>query len=274
MRFCCPAWLPVPIGDLNEQHARADLELAGGAGDPRLDPDGSYRYCSRVHCAHLSSNSLPRTTEVRSARLKAIAAERRTRLDERPARLVLAHDRSCTLSCPSCRTKVITANSAEAGRLNRMADDVLLPLARDARRVRVTSSGDPFGSRHFRHVMKSLTRRDFPNLLLEIQTNGVLFTPAAWAELDLAGRLALVAISLDAADEPTYAVVRRGGSFRRLLATSRSSSERRRAGEVARFRLDFVVQALNFREMPDMLAVADRYGFDAVKFQMIRNWNT
>ena len=37
-----------------------------------------------------------------------------------------------------------------------MADEVLLPLARDALRVRVTSSGDPFGSGHFRYVMKEL----------------------------------------------------------------------------------------------------------------------
>jgi Iron-sulfur cluster-binding domain len=274
VHFCCPAWLPVPIGNLNDS-APDEIWNSPAAQAIRASiHDGSYRYCSRVHCAHLSSHSLPRTPDLRSARLNAIAAERRTKLKGRPERLVLAHDRSCTLSCPSCRTRVITANSAEAGRLNRMADDVLLPLAHDARRVRVTASGDPFGSRHFRHVMKGLTRRDYPNLLLEIQTNGVLFTPAAWAELDLAGRLALVAVSLDAADEATYAVVRRGGSFRRLHANLAFLAERRRDGEIAHFRLDFVVQAANFREMPDMVAVADRYGFDAVKFQMIRNWNT
>lgn len=39
-------------------------------------------------------------------------------------------------------------------------------------------------------------------------------------------------------------------------------------------RLDFVVQGLNFREMPEMLSIADRYGFDKIKFQMIRNWHT
>ena len=39
-------------------------------------------------------------------------------------------------------------------------------------------------------------------------------------------------------------------------------------------RLDFVVQAINFREMPALIAIAERFGFDGIKFQMIRNWNT
>jgi hypothetical protein len=274
VHFCCPAWLPVPIGNLDDSTPEAIWNSPAAQAIRASIHDGSYRYCSRVHCAHLSSDSLPRTPDLRSARLKAIAAERRTKLKQRPERLVLAHDRSCTLSCPSCRTKVLAAGRAEADRLNRMADEVLLPLAHDARRVRVTASGDPFGSRHFRHVMKRLTRRDYPDLSLEIQTNGVLFTPAAWAEFDLAGRLALVAVSVDAAEEATYAVVRRGGSFRRLHANLAFLAGRRRAGEIAHFRLDFVVQAANFREMPEVVALAERYGCDAVKFQMIRNWNT
>lgn len=274
VHFCCPAWLPVPIGNLNESTSEAIWNSPAARAIRASIHDGSYRYCSRVHCAHLSSNSLPRTEELRPARLKAIAAERRTHLDERPERLVLAHDRSCTLSCPSCRTKVIAANSVDAARLNRMADEVLLPLARNARRLRVTSSGDPFGSRHFRHVMKRLVRTDYPKLLLEVQTNGVLFTPAAWDEFDLAGRLALVAVSIDAADEATYSILRRGGSFRRLLANLAFLADRRRAGEIAHFRLDVVVQALNFRQLPELVAIAERHGCDAVKFQMIRNWNT
>ena len=46
----------------------------------------------------------------------------------------------------------------------------------------MTSSGDPFGSRHFRYVMKELDRRRYPRLVLEIQTNGVLFDEPAWQD--------------------------------------------------------------------------------------------
>ena len=267
-------WLPVPIGNLNRQTPEEIWNSPAAQAIRASIHDGSYRFCSRKHCAHLSSGTLPRVEEVRHARLKADAATRSLRLERGPEKLVLAHDRSCTLSCPSCRSRVIAANAAEAAGLNRMADDVLLPLARDARAVRVTSSGDPFGSRHFRHVLKGMARADYPRLTLEIQTNGVLLTPAAWAEFDLAGRTALVAVSLDAAVPETYAVVRRGGSFRRLMQNLAFLGARRRAGEIGHLRLDCVVQALNFREMPALVAIGAELGVDAVKFQMIRNWNT
>ncbi len=274
VHFCCPAWLPVPIGNLNRASPDEIWNSPAAQAIRASIHDGSYRFCSRTHCAHLSSRSLPRTADLTHARLKADAATLAVVLDRRPEKLVLAHDRSCTLSCPSCRTKVIAANAADAAVLNRMADAVLLPLARDARAVRVTSSGDPFGSRHFRHLLRGLTRAGYPRLKLEIQTNGVLFTPAAWDEFDLAGRVALVAVSLDAAEPETYAVVRRGGSFRRLMANLAFLAGRRRAGEIGEFRLDCVVQAANFREMPALVAIGARLGMDVVKFQMIRNWNT
>lgn len=274
VHFCCPAWLPVPIGNLNRSSPEEIWNSPAAQAIRESIHDGSYRFCSARHCAHLSSGTLPLVSEVRHARLKADAETKAVRLERRPEKLVLAHDRSCTLSCPSCRSSVIAANAAEATRLNRMADEVVLPLARDARAVRVTASGDPFGSRHFRHILKGLTRADYPRLKLEIQTNGVLFTPAAWEAFDLSGRVSLVAVSLDASEPETYAVVRRGGSFRRLMQNLDFLAERRRAGEIGHLRIDFVVQALNFREMPSVVAIGARLGVDAVKFQMIRNWNT
>lgn len=274
VHFCCPAWLPVPIGNLGTMSPDAIWNSPAAQAIRASIHDGSYRYCSRLHCAHLSSDSLPRTEALPTPALRAAAAERSTTLAEGPRKLVLAHDRSCTLSCPSCRTRVIVARGAELEALDRMTETVLLPLARDAAQVRVTSSGDPFGSRHFRRLMKRLTRDGFPALRLDIQTNGVLFDREAWDELDLAGRVSFVAISLDAARPETYAIVRRGGDFERLLANLAFLGGRRRAGEIGQVRLDFVVQAANFREMPAMPAIARRYGFDGIKFQMIRNWNT
>lgn len=274
VHFCCPAWLPVPIGNLNKDTHEQIWNSPTAEAIRQSIHDGSYRYCSRVHCAHISTNSLPKKDQLKPEHLRTAAHRKETRLVARPRKLVLAHDRSCTLSCPSCRTKVIMASKSEQARLNRMADDVLVPLARDAQRVRVTSSGDPFGSGHFRHVMKELDRQRYPRLVLEIQTNGVLFDEAAWREFDLGGRLGLVAISLDASKQETYAIVRRGGDFNRLLENLDFLAGRRKAGEISLMRLDFVVQGVNFQEMPDMLAIAARYSFDGIKFQMIRNWHT
>jgi pyruvate-formate lyase-activating enzyme len=272
--FCCPAWLPVPIGRLAGGSAEAVWNSPAAREIRRSIHDGDFRYCSRTHCPHLSSKGLPLAAEVRNRDLRPLIEARTTELEHGPRKLVLSHDRSCNLSCPSCRTSTILARKPEQKRLNAVADEVILPMARDAERVHVTASGDPFGSAHFRYVLGRMTREAFPHLRLDIQTNGVLFDRVAWEVLDLRGRIDKVSVSMDAATEATYAVVRRGGDFRRLLDNLEFLAKMRRAGEFRTLRLDFVVQALNFREMPAFVRLAESFGFDGVKFQMIRNWNT
>ena len=62
--FCCPAWLPIPIGNLSADGAE-DVWNSPIAQEIRASIlDGSYRYCSRVHCPKLSGNALPHRSEV------------------------------------------------------------------------------------------------------------------------------------------------------------------------------------------------------------------
>jgi hypothetical protein len=51
--FCCPAWLPIPIGKPPDPVDRGDLELAGGSGHPQVD--------SRRQLSLLQSHALPET---------------------------------------------------------------------------------------------------------------------------------------------------------------------------------------------------------------------
>ncbi len=192
----------------------------------------------------------------------------------RPKRVLLSHDRSCNLSCPSCRREILVADKDEVARLNELFETTLAPLLRDADSVHVTGSGDAFGSAHFRYVLKRLNRREFPRLRLMLQTNGVLCDRRAWKELELEGLVSSVLVSIDAATKPTYSVVRRGGSFERLLDNLAFIAELRRERRISYFRLDFVVQALNFREMPAVVELARAFGCDIMHFQMIRNWGT
>ena len=272
--FCCVSWLPARIGKIDSPSAGHIWNSEAAKDIRRSILDGSYRYCSRLYCPEIANGTLPRNQDVKNTEHRRIIENRTDTLPQGPTEVMLSHDRSCNLSCPSCRTGMIVAKRAEQDRLDSLADRVIMPLLRKSRRVRITGSGDPFGSAHFRHIMKKINRKDFPDLRIDLHTNGQLFDEKSWKDLELSGLCNHAYISIDAAREETYAVVRRGGTLSRLLRNLAFISQLKQEGELSRVRLDFVVQKANFREMPDVVDLAKTYGFDGVKFQMIRNWGT
>ena len=272
LMFCCPAWLPVPVGSLDDDTAEAVWNSAAAQDIRASIHDGSYRYCSRMHCPMLSENKLPRVEDISNSVTRTAMVEKKTIVPTRINRIGLAHDRSCNLTCPSCRTKLIIANREETERLDLLTDKALLPLLLASRRVTITGSGDPFSSKHYRNVIRKLT--SLPNApIIDLQTNGLLLA-RSWNELGLEGHVGKVLLSIDAARKETYEVVRRGGIFEDLLKNLEFLSELRHRGAVKDVRLDFVTQALNFREMPEAADLMRQFGFDQIKFQMLRSWNT
>jgi MoaA/NifB/PqqE/SkfB family radical SAM enzyme len=271
---CCPAWLPVPIGNFHHQRPEEIWNSAAAQAIRSSILHGTYRYCSRLHCPAIVNRRLPRRADLKDPYHREIVARKLVRLERRPVRVLMSQDRSCNLSCPSCRTKLILAKKNEQDRLNRIFEAVILPLLRDARQVKITGSGDPFASGHFRYVLKRFSLREFPQLQVQLQTNGLLFDRRAWEELELDGLVESVWVSIDAARPETYVVVRRDGSFGKLLQNFAFLGALRRQGRIRQLRLDFVVQALNFREMPEAVDIARAFGFDGIYFQMIRNWGT
>jgi hypothetical protein len=267
---CCPDWLPTPVanmdGDLLSQWAGPTAQRIR-----KSIVDGSYELCSRRYCDYITSRRLlPRDAPQVRKTLAAFAGD----VIPAPERVALSHDRSCNLSCPSCRTDRIVANKAEQDKLDRIFEANALPLLRDAKVIYITGSGDPFGSNHFRRVIKRLNRQDFGNLRFDLHSNGQLFDARAWKELDLAGRVRDVEISIDAAEPDTYAIVRRGGTFAQLRKNLAFIADLRRQGEMRTLTFSMVVQACNFREMPGFVRLGEEFAADCVSFQMIRNWGT
>jgi hypothetical protein len=271
---CCEAWMPAAIGSLASASADELWNSSRAQTIRQSVLDGDFRYCSRMFCPKIVSRKLPRRADVDDPVHATTIRERRTVVPHGPARVLLSHDRSCNISCPSCRCRLIVAAKAQQDELNGLAQTVILPLLRDARLVKVTGSGDPFGSHHFRHVLKRINRREFPNLLLEIQTNGQLLDGRAWDDLELEGLVDSIWISIDAARPATYERLRRGGSFSRLMGNLEFVAGLRRERRIRAFQLDAVVQAGNLEELPEIVDLGLRLGADRVSFQRIRNWGT
>jgi len=271
---CCPSWLTVPIGQADGSGGSGFWNSPAAKAIRRSVLDGSFTWCSRLHCPHLSAERLPERAAVSDRELVAIIEDEVTEIDAGPRRVLLNYDRSCNLACPSCRRERIVADQTERLRLDEVADRVVLPLLRDARMVKATGSGDPFASAHFRRLLKQLDRQSYPRLRLQLQTNGLLCDERAWDELDLEGRVDALWVSIDAAEADTYAVIRRHGDWQRLRANLDFMARLRARGGVREWRLDFVVQTLNYAEMPAAAELARSLGADGIHFHMIRNWGT
>ncbi len=263
---CCPIWLPTPIGRLDTPaHELWNSEAARNIRDSIID--GSFRYCNHVHCSAITGRTLMSRD---SARAKEIIARYKSGVGTLPEHVKLSHDKSCNLSCPSCRSSTYLANSAKQAKLDQLTEATLVPLLSEAKSVLVTGSGDPFGSKHFRNLLKRLNNGDFPNLKIDLISNGQLLDPRAWDELGLKGRVRNVEISIDAAKAETYAIVRRGGTFERLLKNLAFLRDMRRAGEISFLQCSMVVQALNYREMPAFVRMCEDHAVDLIIFNMIR----
>ena len=275
---CCPSWLETPIGNLDEQSVADVWNSPMAQAIRRSILDGTFDYCRADRCPHLQTITEPvqRVSRVTDPVMQGIIRDRITALPFGPRAVNCSHDRSCNLSCPSCRTELIieTERRDQISRIQRRINDEAL---RDAELLYITGSGDPFGSPFFRHWLRTMRRADMPKLeTLHFHTNGLLWTPAMWESIpaEMRGLVRYADISIDAATEGTYAINRRGGHWDVLMENLRFISSLRRDGPLTWLGIGFVVQENNFREMPAFVELGRRFGVDTIHFSQLVNWET
>ena len=293
LHVCCPGWLTAPIGNIANASARELWNSTAAQEIRKSILDGSFRYCGRVHCAWISCRALPPRSAVTGALAQRAAARpvdsnietvshpiaseatggAPVALAEGPHELVLSHDRTCNLACGKCRSGFYAADRQEQERLEKIAEEFLEGVIEGASNLRLDGSGDVFASRHCRKLLqRRLTRDRYPNLRFSFMTNGLLFDRRTFDELDLRGRIHRVAVSVDAVREETYLLLQRGGDFRRLLANLEFiDGLRTRQGEDFALSLAFVVSAVNFREMPELVRLGKKFHADIIGFNFLRN---
>lgn len=272
---CCPGWLPKPVGRFPGPNPLAAWNGEQAQSIRRSILDGSFRYCTC--CPFLTSGKDPlvRRDRVTNERHLAIIREGRVVMD-RVSRLHLTYDRTCNLSCPSCRTRRLSAHGAQLNQLRAFHASVVTPeLLRTLDCLYMTGSGDPFASPIFGRLLRTLDAADFPRLRLELHTNGLLLDPKTWEKMKAAQPLVdMIEISIDAADPKTYAENRRGGNWERLQSNLAFVAKLRRDDRFRHLRLSFVVQSNNWREMGRFFRLAHSHAADSIQFTALRNWGT
>ena len=277
--LCCPAWLPKSAGNLLDQDV-AEIWNGPIAADIRRSIlDQSFEYCNGKLCPYLQTHSGPvqRVSEVTDARLRMAIEDGLTIVPWGPRDINCSHDRSCNLSCPTCRVQVImeTKNRDRILTIQNKLNDQAL---HDAELLYITGSGDPFGSPYFRKWLQTMKPSDMPNMKkIHLHTNGLLWTPRVWETIapEIRAFVKLADISIDAATPETYAINRRGGEFSRLLENLEFiSGELRANGPLEWLGINMVVQENNFREMRQFVELGKRFGVDTVYFHKLVNWGT
>ncbi|MEE8495342.1 MAG: radical SAM protein [Xanthomonadales bacterium] len=278
---CCSAWLPTPMGNL--KHKTLD-ELWNGHTMQKIREsiyDGSFRYCRHDRCPRIQNGSLPSMQEGElEADIGPAIKNRSVVLDTPPLFLNLCNDRSCNLYCPSCRTERINHHAGPEYRARlelqkRLLDPYLDGPREQAFTLSVTGSGDPFASKIFRELLFSLDGRKYPNMRINLQTNGVLLTPKTWRRMHaIHENIEAVFLSIDAATEATYKITRRGGHWDTLMENCARLGEFRASGQLKYLRFDFVVQLANYAEMPAFVELSRAMGADCAFFLRLLDWGT
>jgi len=251
--------------------------------------NGKWNYCNHIQCPHIQDNSLPTLKSVTDGHYPSLPAEfkavstRSTIVEELPTRINFSNDESCNLECPSCRvSKILFTSGTDYDKRKDIndrliADFLTAPTDREFS-IHVTGSGDPFASKIYRDMLTSIKGSDFPNLVVNMQCNGVMFTPKMWHKIEsIHDNLGYIRISYDAAQKHTYEnVTRIGGKWDLLLENCDFLNARQSERPNMKLSYDFVVQNDNFREMPAFVdLIRSRYNnATSISFNLVTDWGT
>lgn len=228
--------------------------------------DGSFRYCDELACPFLMRNRLPKRKDLHDSYFRKIIDNNTVILENGPIEILLNYDRSCNLSCPSCRETVFFEDKETIEYYDKTMDAVLPPLLSNAKILDLSQAGEALASPHFRRLLKSLGPAKYPDLKITLLTNLKLVSEKTWRELgDTAGSIKTLRLSIDGATPQTLEKLRRGLKWGRMLDALAFIRDLRKSSKLDYVPVNFIIQKDNFRELPMMLELCSSYCIDILQ---------
>jgi len=281
--MCCSHWLPTSIGNVFESTADGILNSETAKAIRKSVVDGSFKYCSHTDCEPLINNRLPFKKDYADKDFddEFYHIDRQILSDafalkkfEIPSisYLVFCLDRTCNLTCPSCRVDLVMVKGAERDKLYDVTERVVLPMLKNAKRVMVNPSGEAFVSRPSRRLMESLAEPGYENLAIDIITNGTVCDQREWDKFaHMYGRMNIVRVSVDGATKEVIEKLRRGADYDVLMSNLKNIARMHWAGDLKDFYLSFTYQRDNLYDMEAFVEFGGKLGVSCVIFERLQN---
>lgn len=271
--FCCLSWQPHFIGNINNQDLISIIENEKAKKIKESVAHGNFSYCKKDVCPSLvvykktGNVKFPLSIDSKSIEIK------------KNITLILNYDKSCNLACPSCRNDLIFFGKKdlpaklEQTHLAVIRNIELLIKNKFEITLNITGSGDPFASVLYRELILRFQNSD--SIKFVFQTNGLLMNDEVLTPT-LKEKTTWINVSIDAASEKTYSLIRKRGSWNLLLKNVHCLDLNISLGHFVNlnsWQVNFIVQQENFREMPDFLKWASSLKTSPlIWFNLIADW--
>lgn len=280
--LCCSGWLKKSVGSMLTDDASTLWSGEAAADIRRSVLDGSFEYCDRNLCPYLS-NSVNAVTSPDSP-IRFVSDQVRDKYKRLthagvqippPEVVNAAYDRSCNLSCPSCRTEISKASKKQQSTYDYIFNKIMREFGHSLDLIYITGSGDPLSSRHFMRILKQNLSVQYPKLRIKLHTNAIRFGQRAWNHISSNSHIiSEIEVSADGATRQVYEINRRPARWDAFLKGTHFISGLKRSGHNFFFKLNFVVQSNNWRDLPLLIRLAESWHVDAIKISSLGNWGT
>ncbi len=195
--LCCPTWLETKLWYTKNEDGSLNYDVWKSETAQKIREsilDGTYSHCHKTACPHLSTlihtqkpsgffipkNELP-------FKMHDGFILDTTKISNGPGSINFTYDDSCNLRCPSCRLHVIMAKPDEIIKIDNITDFIKNNYSKEARKLAITGSGDPWASKSFRKFLFEFDPKLWPNLDdIYLTTNANLFTEKNWERIKMA----------------------------------------------------------------------------------------
>jgi len=220
---CCFAWLPQFAGNVLTDSTHDIINNSKRKEIQDKMYEGNFEFCND-QCPRLSNLLSGSSNHYGIFKKEDLASS----LDSIPMHISFSYDESCNLQCPSCRNTLIMhdPNNPDdiSGQKVRQVHEKVKTLVTDVINqykkviLTITGSGDAFASPIFWEYLLELADSGIPeHVMIILKTNGIMMTEENLNKIkSLWKHIYIIDVSVDAATEEVYKIVRKNGNFKRL----------------------------------------------------------